>query len=77
MRYPFRQAGFNVHQASAKRVHDAKEIYDGVPSLHDAKAAWLIARLSKEGATKPWNELDDSERELYAQRREYEMHQSQ
>lgn len=63
MRYQFRQAGFTIHQACAKRVHDAKEIYDGVPSLHDAKAAWLIARLYKEGLTKPWHELDDKERE--------------
>ena len=77
LRYQFRQAGFATHQASAKRVHDAKEIYDGVPSLHDAKAAWLIARLYKEGLTKPWHELDDKERELNAYRREYELHQSQ
>jgi transposase len=77
MRYQFRQAGFAIHQASAKRVHDAKEIYDGVPSLHDAKAAWLIARLYKEGLTQPWHELDDKERELNAYRREYELHQSQ
>jgi len=77
MRHQFRQAGFTIHQASAKRVHDAKEVYDGVPSLHDAKAAWLIARLYKEGFTKPWHELDDKERELNAYRREYELHQSQ
>ena len=77
MRHQFRQAGFTIHQASAKRVHDAKEVYDGVPSLHDAKAAWLIAQLYKEGFTKPWHELDDKERELNAYRREYELHQSQ
>jgi len=77
MRHQFRQAGFTIHQASAKRVHDAKEVYDGVPSLHDAKAAWLIARLYKEGFTKPWHELDDKERELNAYRRKYELHQSQ
>jgi transposase len=77
MRHQFRQAGFTIHQASAKRVHDAKEVYDGVPSLHDAKAAWLIARLYKEGFTKPWHELDDKERELNAYRRVYELHQSQ
>lgn len=76
MRYQFRQAGFEVHQVSAKRVHDAREIYDGVPSMHDGKAAWLIARLYKEGATKPWRELDDSERALNAQRHEYELHQN-
>lgn len=77
MRYQFRQAGFTIHQASAKRVHDAKEIYDGVPSLHDAKAAWLIAHLYQDGLTKPWHELGDKERELNAYRREYELHQSQ
>ena len=55
MRHQFRQAGFAIWQASAKRVHDAKEIFDGVPSLHDAKAACLIAKLHKEGLTKPWH----------------------
>lgn len=77
MRYQFRQAGFTIYQASAKRVHDAKEIYDGVPSLHDAKAACLIARLHSEGLTKPWHELNEKERELNAARREYELHQTQ
>jgi transposase len=77
LRYQFKQAGFAIYQASAKRVHDAQEIYDGVPSLHDAKAAWLIARLHKEGLTQPWHELDNKERELNAVRREYELHQSQ
>ena len=77
MRYQFRQAGFTIHQASAKRVHDANEIYDGVPSLHDAKAAWLIAHLYQDGLTKPWHELGDKERELNAYRREYELHESQ
>ncbi len=27
LRYQFRACGFEVHQASAKRVHDAKEVY--------------------------------------------------
>jgi len=76
MRYQFRQAGFDLYQASAKRVHDAKEIFDGVPSLHDAKAACLIAKLHKEGLTKPWHELDEAGRELNAARREYDLHQS-
>ncbi|MBT9096098.1 transposase [Methylovulum psychrotolerans] len=77
MRHQFSGAGFSVYQASAKRVHDAKEIFDGVPSLHDAKAACLIAKLHKEGLTKPWHELDEAGRALNAARREYEMHQSQ
>lgn len=77
MRYQFIQAGFNVYQVSAKRVHDAKEIFDGVPSLHDAKSACLIAKLHLEGLSKPWHVLKDSERELNAARREYELHQTQ
>jgi len=77
MRHQFRQAGFAVHQASAKRVHDAKEIFDGVPSLHDAKAACLIAKLHRDGLTRPWPELDNNGRALSAARREYELHQSQ
>ena len=77
MRHRFRQAGFAIWQASAKRVHDAKEIFDGVPSLHDAKAACLITKLHKEGLTKPWHELDEAGRALNAARREYDLHQSQ
>ena len=69
--------GFDVHQASAKRVHDAKEIYDGVPSLHDGKSASIIARFYLDGLTKPWRELNENERQLNALRREYEIHQSQ
>lgn len=76
MRHQFRQAGFALYQASAKRVHDAKEIFDGVPSLHDAKAACLIAKLHREGLTKPWHELDEAARALNAARREYDLHQS-
>ena len=77
MRYQFRQRGFSIHQASAKRVHDASEVYDGVPSLHDAKSASILSRFYYDGLTKPWIEQSDKERELSALRREYEIHQSQ
>lgn len=39
LRRQLREVGIEVRQMSAKRVHDACEVYDGVPSLHDAKAA--------------------------------------
>ena len=77
LRHLCRQAGFAVHQASAKRVHDAREIFDGVPSLHDAKAACLIAKLHRDGLTRPWPEPGDKERTLGALRRELELHQGQ
>jgi len=77
LRYQFRQLGFEIHQASAKRVHDAKEVYDGVPSLHDAKAATIIARMYRDGLTRPWRELTEEERHLNALRIEYDMHKTQ
>ena len=77
MRYQFKNAGFTIYQVHAKQVNDAKEIYDGVPSLHDAKSAYLIARLHKQACTKPWCDLDDNARELNAARREYDIHQDQ
>lgn len=36
LRGQLRQAGVEIHQVSPKRVHDACEGYDGVPSLHEA-----------------------------------------
>lgn len=30
--------GVSVFMQSPKRVHDAREVFDGVPSLHDAKS---------------------------------------
>ena len=50
LRRQLREAGIEVHLMSAKRVHDACEVYDGVPSMHDAKAAQVIGRLYFEGA---------------------------
>ncbi len=77
LRYQFRRSGFEVNQISAKRVSDARELYDGVPSLHDAKSATVIMRLHGEGLSRPWRESTDKERELDSLRREYDLHQSQ
>ena len=63
LRYQVRKAGYAVFRASTKRVSDAAEVYDGVPSCHDAKAAWVIGRLHQQGhlllnqtvwVTPPW-----------------------
>lgn len=56
LRAVLRALGCGVYLLAPKRVHDAAEIYDGVPSLHDAKAAYLIGRLHLEGAARPWRE---------------------
>jgi transposase len=54
-----------VYRMSGERVHDAAEVYDGVPSLHDAKSA-AIAKLHIDGASTPWGALSDEKRELKA-----------
>jgi len=62
----FMRSGVPVFRVSPKRVHDAAEVYDGVPSLHDAKAAYVIGRLYLDGGSRPWEELPVSRRELKA-----------
>lgn len=58
--------GVPVFRVSGKRTHDAAEVYDGVPSLHDAKSAAIIAKLHLDGASAPWGELSEEKRELKA-----------
>ena len=60
------RAGIPVHQVSPKRCHDAAEVYDGVPSQHDSKAAAIIAKLHLDGASRRWQDCTDQERELRA-----------
>jgi hypothetical protein len=60
---------------SPKRTHDAQELYDGVPSLHDAKAAYLLGRLHLDGASQRWREPAPERRELSAAVAELELHQ--
>lgn len=67
-------AGYRTYQLSAKRVFDSKELFDGVPSLHDAKAAYLIGRLYWSGVAQPWRESSPQEREIKALCNRYELH---
>ena len=64
--WQLRQADIAVYRVSPKRVHDAAEVFDGVPSLHDAKAAYLIGRLHLQGVSQPWQEPAEERRELKA-----------
>ena len=61
-----RRRGVAVYRVSPKRVHDAAEVYDGVPSLHDAKACELIGRLHLQGVSRVWEALGQERRELNA-----------
>jgi hypothetical protein len=69
--------GCGVYLISPKRVHDAAEIYDGVPSLHDAKAAYLIGRLHLEEASRRWREDSAERRERWALVGEIDLYHSE
>lgn len=61
--------GIEVFRVSGKRVNGSAEVFDGVPSKHDAKDAVLIARLHFEThGSEPWPLPDAVERELEAHR---------
>lgn len=77
LRHHLSELGLLVHQVSPKRVHDVAEVYDGVPSLHDAKAAYLIGRLHLEGVSKPWQELSETRREQQALIAELDLFESE
>ena len=77
LRRQLREAGIEVHLMSAKRVHDACEVYDGVPSMHDAKAAQVIGRLYFEGASRVWVEASEQQRSHDAIGRLYRLYQKQ
>ncbi len=76
LRRCWQEAGVAVFRMSPKRTHDAQELYDGVPSLHDAKAAYLVGRLHLDGASQRWREPATERRELQAAVAELELHQS-
>lgn len=67
LRWQLQARGLAVYRVSAKRVHDAAEVLDGVPSLHDAKAAELIAELHRQGRTQMWTQPEPTRRALTAQ----------
>ena len=55
-----------VYRVNAKHAHDYQEIYDGVPSGHDAKAAAIIAKLHLErgSQSRRWRPHTSQRREL-------------
>jgi transposase len=45
VRYQCHRRGLTVHMMPPKHTHDFAEVLDGVPSMHDAKAAVVLAKL--------------------------------
>lgn len=66
LRCQLHEAGFGVFRVSAKKSHDMREIYDGVPSSHDGKSAAIVAVLHHRGAGDPWPPESERKRELTA-----------
>ena len=56
LRQQFKEAGYTTNQILGKRMKDTTEVYDGVPSQHDAKSAYIIGRLYWDGVGKEWKE---------------------
>lgn len=66
VRHQLRKLGVPVKLVSAKRVHDTRELFDGVPSSHDGKSAFLVAKLHSEGLSRDWPERSDWVRAIRA-----------
>ena len=69
--------GMEVYLVSPKRCHDASEVYDGVPSSHDAKSASIIGRLHLDGLSKPWPRRSEKQRRLSAALMMAKVHRKQ
>ena len=75
LQYQLEKDGFPVFMVSGKRTFDAREIYDGVPSLHDAKSAAIIAKLHVDGLSKPASGPCPERRQLHAAITIMDLHQ--
>lgn len=58
--------GWTVHSIQPKRVKDAAEVYDGVPSQHDAKAAVILVWLDSQGIGSRRRSRTELDKELRA-----------
>ncbi|SEH08272.1 transposase [Candidatus Venteria ishoeyi] len=75
LRWQFTKRGIPVYRVGTKPVHDRAESYDGVPSLHDSKAAHIIAELHREGHSALWQETPAEQRNLRGLTAELEIQQ--
>ncbi len=72
--YQLKQKEYPVFQVSPKHSHDYAEIYDGVPSSHDAKSAAIVADLHRvgrgSGRSREWPSASEQRRSLRARANE-------
>jgi transposase len=66
LRHHCDKLGVPVHMMTPKSTHDFAEVLDGVPSMHDPKAAVVLARLGALKETRRWQPDSEEKRELRA-----------
>lgn len=64
LRYRGYEEGWEVFYQSPNRVSDASQVYDGVDSQHDAKAAHVLLWLHGQGMSEGWARESDERRRL-------------
>jgi len=77
LREQMARLGVPVFRVNAKHTHDAAEIFDGVPSMHDAKAAQVLGWLHLQKRSKPWAIKSDEARDVAAAADSYELYNAQ
>jgi len=75
LRFALETAGIPVFRVSGKRTFDAREVFDGVPSLHDAMSAAILAKLHTEGLSSMWTADHGDRRQLTAAIAIMDLHQ--
>jgi transposase len=66
LRHHCHRLGVPVHMMTPKATHDFAEVLDGVPSMHDPKAAVVLARLGALKETRSWQPDSEEKRDLRA-----------
>ena len=66
VRYQCHALGLPVHMMPPKYSHDFAEVLDGVPSMHDPKAATVLAKLQAIKPARAWQPDSDARRDLRA-----------
>ena len=66
LRYQCHVRGVSIEMMSPKHTHDFAEVLDGVPSMHDPKAAVALARLAAIKPARVWSLDSEQKRDVRA-----------
>lgn len=77
LRHQVDKADFEVHKMRANKCQAVDEVFDHVPSLHDGKAAYLLARLHLNEVSEDWKQKSVERRAMQANLRRLERRDDQ